>query len=96
MWSERCASVSGPRATRWCRIGIAVSATIDSGAAYSRSWVSATGPARELSIGSTPYPASPLAAASTTSSNVSSERRSPCTGNSCSAAAALCAAAPPG
>src|SRR5438105_9898780 len=49
-------SASGSRATSRCLIGIDVSATIESSCSQSRSCVSATGPASELSMGSTPTP----------------------------------------
>ena len=77
-------------------IGKIVSLVIERDESWRMSWVSATGPESELSIGSTPKWTSPAVAAWATAVKLGSGTRSAPSGNSRSHAAALCAPSRPG
>ena len=82
--------------TRQWRIRRTVSSAIESGEECSRSWVSATGPESELSIGRTPNCTSPATAASTTAVKLGSGTTRARCGKSCVQAAAAWAPSRPG
>jgi hypothetical protein len=82
-------------ATSPCVIGSTASATIDNRPSLSRSWVSGTAPASELSIGSTPCVADALATASATARKLLAGTRS-AAGNIAAAAASECDPSGPG